>query len=110
MGVRSAARADLVQRVFEELDFVKNTRLTRTQMDLVHQALQRDFELNSQDNGYLLNQLSRKYQDGDAADLGAVFDLPQRVMSLTADDIQRAAQSALDMSRYVKVTLMPEGK
>jgi zinc protease len=98
----------LVQRVFEELDFVKGTRLTRAQMDLVHQALQRDFELNSQDNGYLLNQISRKYEDGDAADVGAIFDLPRRVISLTADDIQQAAQSALDMSRYVKVTLVPE--
>jgi zinc protease len=98
----------LVQRVFDELDFVRNTRLTRTQMELVHQALQRDFETNSQDNGYLLNQISRKYEDGDAAGVGAVFDVPQRVMALTADDIQQAAQSALDMNRYVKVVLMPE--
>jgi predicted Zn-dependent peptidase len=79
-------------------------------MDLVHQALQRDFEMNSQDNGYLLNQISRKYEDGDAAGVGAVFDVPQRVMALTADDIQQAAQSTLDMNRYVKVTLMPEGR
>jgi len=39
-----------------------------------------------------------------------VFDVPQRVMALTADDIQQAAQSTLDMNRYVKVTLMPEGR
>jgi predicted Zn-dependent peptidase len=98
----------LVQRVFEELDFVRNTRLTRTQMSLVRQALLRDYETNSQDNAYLLNQISRKYQDGDAAGVGAVFNLPDRVAALTADQIQAAAQSSLDMSRYVKVTLVPQ--
>jgi zinc protease len=100
--------ASLVQRVFEELDFVKNTRLTRTQMGLVRSALMRDFETSSQDNAYLLNQISRKYEDGDAADVGDVFSVPERVAALTADAIQSAAQSALDTTRYVKVTLMPE--
>jgi zinc protease len=98
----------LVQRVFDELDFVKNTRLTRAQMALVRQAMLRDFETNSQENGYLLNQISRKYEDGEAAGVGAIFDLPARVEALTADDIQSAAQTALDTSRYVKVTLNPE--
>ncbi len=98
----------LVQRVFDELDFVKNTRLTRNQMALVRQALLRDFETNSQDNRYLLNQISRKYEDGDAAGVGAVFDLPARVQALTADEIQSAAQTALDTNRYVKVMLNPE--
>ena len=98
----------LVDRVFDELDFVKNTRLTRTQMGLVRQALLRDFETNSQDNGYLLNQISRKYADGDAAGIGAIFDLPARVEALTADQIQSAAQKALNTTRYVKVTLNPE--
>jgi zinc protease len=98
----------LVERVFDELDFVKNTRLTRNQMALVRQALRRDFETNSQDNGYLLNQISRKYEDGEAADVGAVFDLPARVDALTADQIQAVAQAALDTTRYVKVTLNPE--
>jgi zinc protease len=98
----------LVRRVFDELDFVKNTRLTRAQMALVRQAMLRDFETNSQDNGYLLNQISRKYEDGDAAGMGAVFDLPARVEALTAEQIQSAAQTALDTNRYVKVTLNPE--
>ena len=77
-------------------------------MALVRQAMLRDFETNSQDNGYLLNQISRKYQDGDAAGVGAVFDLPARVEALTAEQIQSAAQTTLDTTRYVKVTLNPE--
>jgi zinc protease len=98
----------LVQRVFDELDFVKSTRLTRGQMGLVREAMLRDYETNSQDNGYLLNQIARKYTDGDAANVGAVFDLPARIQALTADQIQDAARTALDTTRYVKVTLNPE--
>ena len=42
-----------------------------------------------------------------ASDLGAVMNVPAQIRSLTGDDIQRAAQTYLDTSKYVKVTLMP---
>ena len=80
------------------------------QVSLIREALLREFERNSQDNGYLLNQISRRYEDGDAADLAAVVNLRDQIAALTGDAIQQAAQTYLDTANYVKVTLMPETK
>jgi zinc protease len=100
----------LVQRVFEEIAFVKTTPLSQDQVALIREGLLREFERNSQDNGYLLNQISRRYEDGDAADVAAVDNLPARIAALTGDAIRLAAQTYLDTGNYVKVTLMPETK
>jgi zinc protease len=100
----------LVQRVFQEIEFVKSTRFSPTQVTLIREALLREFEVNSQDNGYLLNQISRRYEEGEAATVGAAIDMPARIAALTGDAIQQAAQTYLNNSNYVKVTLMPETK
>jgi zinc protease len=105
-----ARTADLVQRVFEEIAFVKNTPLSSEQVGLMRDALLRDFERNSQDNSYFLNQIARRYEDGDAADVAAVDNLPQRIAALTGDAVQQAAQTYLNTANYVKVTLMPATK
>ncbi|HEY6356881.1 MAG TPA: insulinase family protein, partial [Vicinamibacterales bacterium] len=102
--------ADLVQRVLQEIEFVKTMPLTPGQMSLVRAALQREFETNSQDNGYLLNQIAERYADGDAADVGAIWNLPERLGTLTAGAIQDAAESALTTNHYVIVTLVPQKK
>jgi len=102
--------ADLVQRVLQEIEFVKTTPLTPGQMSLVRAALQREFETNSQDNGYLLNQIAERYDNGDAADVAAIWNLPDRLGTLTAGAIQDAAESALTTNHYVIVTLVPQKK
>jgi zinc protease len=100
----------LVDRVFQEIEFVKTMPLSGMQMTLIRQALTREFEANSQENGYLLNQIARRYEDGDQAALASVFDVPARIAALTGDAIQQAARTYLDTNNYVKVTLMPEAK
>ena len=85
-------------------------RSRQDQMALIRDALLREFERNSQDNGYLLNQIARRYEDGDAADVAAVDNLPEQIAALTGDAIQQAAQTYLNTGNYVKVTLMPETK
>jgi zinc protease len=105
-----ARTATLVQRVFEEIEFVKATPLSPDQVALIREVLLREFERNSQDNGYLLNQISRRYEDGDAADVAAVDHLPERIAALTGDAIQQAARTYLNTGNYVKVTMMPENK
>jgi zinc protease len=105
-----ARTATLVQRVFEEIAFVRTTPLSPDQVALIREALLREFERNSQDNGYLLNQISRRYEDGDVAGVAAVDTLPDRIAALTGDAIQRAAQTHLNTGNYVKVTLMPTTK
>ena len=102
--------AALVQRVFEEIAFVKATPLLPGQVATIRGVLQREFEANSQDNGYLLDQISRRYEDGDGSNVGAIGGQPERIAALTADAIGQAAQTYLKTGNYVKVTLMPETK
>ena len=105
------ARVDtLVQRVFDEIAFVKRTPLMPLQVERIRAALRRDFDDNSQDNGYLLNQIVRRYEDGNSDSVGNVFNVPDQIAALTGGQIQQAAQTFLSSDNYVKVTLMPESK
>jgi zinc protease len=100
----------LVQRVFQEIEFVRATPLSPGQVDLIHESLLRDFERNSQENGYLLNQIARMYENGEAANVAAVVHEPARIAALTGDAVRQAAQTYLNTTNYVKVTLVPETK
>jgi zinc protease len=102
--------ASLVQRVFDEIDFVRNIDYSPAQVARIREALLREFERNSQDNRYLLNQIGRKYEEGEAADVAAAINLPDRIAKLTADQIEEAAKTYLNTQNYVKVTLVPEKK
>jgi zinc protease len=105
-----ARTTDLVRRVFDEIEALKNTPFSPRQVGLIRDALLRDFEVNSQDNGYLLNQISQRYENGDAATVAAAVHLPDQIASLTGEAIQQAAQTYLSTRNYVQVTLMPEAK
>jgi zinc protease len=98
----------LVQRVFEEIQMLKARPLTRGQTAVLREGLLRDFQRDSQENGYYLNEISRRYEDGDGSDVGAIDALPDRIAALTGEALQQAAQRYLDTGNYVKVTLMPE--
>jgi zinc protease len=105
-----ARTADLVQRVFQEIEFVKSTPFRPEQMVLIREALLRQFQENSRENGFLLDQISQRYANGDQAALAAILNLPDRLGALTGEQIQDAARRYLDAKRYVKVTLVPEKK
>jgi zinc protease len=98
----------LVQRVFQEVAFVKRTLLSPNQMERVRDVLLRDLEKAVQDNGYVLNQIVRKYEDGESDTLATLNQQPSQIEALTGAAVQRAAQRYFDTANYVKVTLMPE--
>jgi zinc protease len=98
----------LVRRVFDEIASLKARPLSATQMTYIHESLLRDFEGNSQDNGYFLNEIARRYRNGDRANLAAIANVPDRINMLTAAELNEAARTYLDIDRYVKVILMPE--
>ncbi len=102
-----ARTAMLVQRVFEEIEALKASYISRDQLGRIRQGLLREYELDSQDNGYFLNEIARRYADGDAA---GGSSLPDQIAALTGPAIQQAAQTYLNTKSYVKVTLMPAGK
>jgi zinc protease len=97
-----------VQRVFEEVAFIKATPLSPDQMKRLRDGLLRDNQTNSQENDYVLEQITRRYEDGESANLGDIENAAARIAALTPDAIQRAAQEYLNTENYVKVTLMPE--
>jgi zinc protease len=101
-----AQTATLVQRVFEEITFVKSTLLSPGQVASIRESLLRDYESRSQDNGYLLGLITRGYEDGNVA---AALDVPGQIAGLTGRAIQQAAQMYLG-TNYVQVTLMPQVK
>ena len=98
----------LVKRVFEEVADVRNTPLTDEQMGRVRDFLLRDLDRLSQDNAYLLNQLLRRYENGEQVNGNVVSEEAATVKALTGDAVTQAAVKYLDPARYVRVTLMPD--
>jgi zinc protease len=105
-----ARTTTLTQRVFDEIAFVRNTPISPRQASAIHDGLLREFQQNSQDNRYVLGQISRAYEDGAVDEAAAIEKQPQLIAALTAEAIQQAAQTYLDTRSYVKVTLSPEAK
>jgi len=100
----------LVQRVFEEIAFVRSTPLTADGVGGIREALQREFDRNIEENGYLLNQIVRRYEDREVEGATAIYDLRGQIAALTGDAIQQAAKTYLSASNYVKVVLNPGPK
>jgi zinc protease len=97
----------LVAALFREIDQFRRTGPSRSQVQDGRLALARDLETNSRSNSYLLNQLIYKYEYGE--DPGEIFRMQDFYDQITPAAIRDAAQAYLDPSRYVKVTLLPEG-
>ena len=105
-----ARTESLVQRVWQEIAFVRDTRLSPQQLMLVRESLLRDFERDSQENGYLLNAIARTTRKTAGRTWRTSSTCPTRSPRSRARRFSEAAQTYLDTDRYVKVTLMPEGK
>jgi zinc protease len=103
-----ARTATLVQRVFEEIELMRESTYSAGQMSRIRTALQRQHEQNSQSNGYVLTEVSRAYLYGNDADIVTALNMRDRITALDAIALQQAARTYLDMRNYVRVTLMPE--
>jgi zinc protease len=96
----------LVTALFQVIEDFRLSGPSRAQTVDVRAGLLRDLETNSRDNGYLLNQITSKYQFGE--DVADVFNVQRFYDQLTPAAIREEAQMYLDPKRYVKVTLVPE--
>jgi zinc protease len=96
----------LVKSVFAEIEKLKTEGPTEKQLNDEKEALQREFETSSKQNGYLLTQIAGKYQIGE--DVAGIWDAPELYRKLDAAAIQQAAKTYLDMNNYVRVSLFPE--
>jgi zinc protease len=96
----------LVKTAFQLIEQFKTTGPSDGQVADTRAALVRDFETNSQRNDYLLNRILFKYEYGE--DVKDVFSMRQFYDQLSAPVLRDAAQTYLNTSRYVEVTLLPE--
>jgi zinc protease len=99
---------DLSKALFEVIEQFRTSGPSSGQVADAQAGLRRDLEINSQQNGYVLNQLAYAYQfDEDLPDparLRALYD------ELSVQVLRDAAHTYLDMGRYVKVVLLPEAQ
>jgi zinc protease len=105
-GCDPSRTESLVKTTFQLIEEFKTTGPTDGQFGDERAALVRDFETNSQRNGYLLDRMLFKYEHHE--DVGEVFNVRRFYDRLTAPMLRDAARTYLDTKRYVKVTLLPE--
>ena len=99
---------DLIKRVFEEIEKFKANGPTEKQLNDEKEALIREFETNSKQNGYLLGQIVARYYNGE--DPAGVWMVTDYYKKLDAAAVQEAAKLYLNTKSFVKVTLFPEKK
>jgi zinc protease len=99
---------ELVKRVFTEIDAFLKSGPTEKQLTDAKEAFIREHETNLTNNGYLLAQISTKYEYGEQDELPVLFNLAAQYRKLTTTSVQAAARQYLDTRRYVLVSLYPE--
>lgn len=99
---------DLIKQVFDQINKLKTEGPTAQQVADEKQALLREFETNSKENGYLLSQMVAKIQNGE--DIAGVWNAPELYNKLDAATIQEAAKKYLNPANVVTVSLFPEKK
>ncbi len=99
---------DLIKRVFEEIEKFKKDGPTEKQLNDEKEALIREFETSSKQNGYLLTQIQARYYNGE--DPAGVWLVPEFYKKLDAATVQESAKLYLDTKNFIKVTLFPEKK
>jgi zinc protease len=107
-GCDPARTESLVKAAFSVIEQFKNVGPAVEQVAATKQALVRDFETNSQRNGYILNHMLFKYEYGE--DVTEAFSMRPFYDRLTAPMLRDAARAYLNTNRYVEVTLLPETK
>jgi zinc protease len=106
-GCNPARTDELVKAVFTQIEALRANGPTEKQVADVKEALIREFETSSKQNGFLLAQIYQRYQV--PADLGEFFSLPEFYKTgVTAALVHDAARTYLNTANYVQVTLMPE--
>jgi zinc protease len=96
----------LAARVLEEIAKLREAGPTEKQVSDAREAMTREHQTNMQQNGYLLGQISARYQVGEPLD--TLFALTPYFDKLSVASVQAAAKTYLDLENYVKLALFPE--
>jgi zinc protease len=97
---------ELVAAVFTEIEKLKQNGPDADAMTKLREQQRRSYETSLKENPYWVTVLLREAETGEPA--AGVLDFPQRLDALTAEQIRDAARQYLDLSNYVRVSLLPE--
>jgi len=97
---------DLIRTVFEQIDFLKTNGPDDRDVRNIREILTKDFESSSRQNGFLLREITARYQNGE--DVAGLFSLPEAYEALSGPAIQEAARRYFNENNVVTVKLMPE--
>jgi zinc protease len=97
----------LVKRVFQEIAFVRDLRLSPRQLTLVREGVMRDYQRDSQNNGYLLNAIAREYEENGGKNVADIEHFSDQLASLTSAEISEAAQTYLKADNSVIIIQRP---
>ena len=97
---------ELVKSVFAQIEQLKTDGPTDKQVADVKETFLRDQETNMKQNGYLLAQITSRYQYGE--DLTSLFNMADYYNKIDPATIKDAARVYLKNDNFVKVTLFPE--
>ena len=97
---------ELVGLIFKEIRKLQKKGPTVPEVLEVRLAESRDFETNSQQNGWWLGQLVERYRLGE--DPAILAQVPDSFAVLTPASVQAASKLYFNTRRYVQVVLYPE--
>jgi zinc protease len=97
---------DLVARVYQEIDRFKTDGPTDKQVADEREALQRDLEAGTKQNGYWISQLASRYESGENPD--DILKAGDMYKKVDAAMIRAAAARYLKGDNRVQLTLVPE--
>jgi zinc protease len=99
---------DLVARVYQEIETFKRQGPTDTQVSDEREALLRDLEAGTKQNGYWVGQLAAKYENGENPD--DILTAGDAYRKIDAAAIKAAANLYLKGDNRVQLTLVPEAR
>jgi len=97
---------ELTQAVMRQIDSLKTCGTTEEYLAKVKEIDRRSRETNLRENGFWLNHLEFYYDHGE--DPRTIYEYDALVRSLTAEDIQNAAQRYFNEGHSVIAVLYPE--
>jgi zinc protease len=100
------ARVDaLQQRVIDEIEAFRIDGPSTDDVRDAREALLRDFETGSMQNGYLLTQIAARYRNEESVE--GFFRIDESYRTLTTEAVHEAARRYLSTGSYVRATLVP---
>ena len=106
LGTDPARMDEMGRAIFAEIKRLQKKGPTAAEVDEVRLAESRDYETDSRQNGFWLQELTQSYRLG--TDPAAIPRFPESLKLLTVTSVKAAARTYFNTKRYVQVTLYPE--